>query len=396
MRVLGPNDRLRGMTEPESGGANSPKLSIRPIRHIHVEDQGTLERLVEKLPHEPSRDLGAGIEVPRTARVRAQRDRDRRQPEEAAFDGCCDGARVEHVVSEIGAIVDARHHHVVLVIEQPRDRQMHAVGRSSRHVVNASLGFVHPQGHIECQGIAGTTAIAVGGDDGDLGDGQQRLAQAADSLGAVTIVIADQYLHTKVAGVGGLEPVKGASLYCSVNPKLDEDDARLFREAVRDVKPLAQGGSAGAPRRPSPEARFTRADRFAVLQESLRPDAADPELAGGEELVFHREGVHSTVLRKLRRGQYRVQGEIDLHGLNVTEAKQALREFIANALVRELKCVRIIHGKGLRSGHRGPVLKGTVSSVLRRIGPVLAYVSARPVDGGTGAVYVLLATWGPR
>jgi len=182
-----------------------------------------------------------------------------------------------------------------------------------------------------------------------------------------------------------------------VNPKPDDDEARLFREAVRDVKRLTRESSPAEARRPAPVARFTRADRFAILQESLRTDVGDPELASGEELVFHRAGVQSSVLRKLRRGQYRVQAEIDLHGLNVTQAKQALREFIADALTRKLRCVRIVHGKGLRSGHRGPVLKRTVDAVLRRIGPVLAYVSARQVDGGTGAVYVLLATWGgPR
>jgi DNA-nicking Smr family endonuclease len=102
------------------------------------------------------------------------------------------------------------------------------------------------------------------------------------------------------------------------------------------------------------------------------------------------------VLRKLRRGQYRVQAELDLHGLTVPEAKEELRAFLADALEHHIRCVRVIHGKGLRSGHRGPVLKGVVSNVLRRVGPVLAYVSARHVDGGTGAVYVLLATWPMR
>jgi DNA-nicking Smr family endonuclease len=180
-----------------------------------------------------------------------------------------------------------------------------------------------------------------------------------------------------------------------VNPKADEDDIHLFREAVRDVKPLVHEAPAQEPRRPPPRARFTRADRHAVLQESLCTDANDPEVASGEELVFSREGVPSGVLRKLRRGHYRVQAEIDLHGLTVPEAKEALRSFLAHALEQHIRCVRIIHGKGLRSGHRGPVLKAAVSSVLRRIGPVLAYVSARQVDGGTGALYVLLATW-PR
>jgi len=180
-----------------------------------------------------------------------------------------------------------------------------------------------------------------------------------------------------------------------VSPTPDEEelDVRLFREAVRDVKPLSAEEARVARRRaPEPLARFSRADRHAVLQESLESNAGDPELAGGDELVYHRAGVQMSVLKKLRRGHYRVQAEIDLHGLTVVEAKQALRDFLANALERRLRCVRIIHGKGLRSGHRGPVLKGVVSSVLRRVGPVVAYVSARQVDGGTGAVYVLLAS----
>jgi DNA-nicking Smr family endonuclease len=175
------------------------------------------------------------------------------------------------------------------------------------------------------------------------------------------------------------------------------DETQLFREAVRDVKPLGSPSQAAEQppsrrRRPRPAARFSRADRLAVLEESLRDDVFDPALASGEELVFHRPGIQAAVLRKLRRGDYRVQGEIDLHGLNVSEAKQALREFLGQALMRQWRCVRIIHGKGLRSGHRGPVLKGMVGTVLRKVGPVLAYVSARQVDGGTGAVYVLLSS----
>jgi DNA-nicking Smr family endonuclease len=108
-------------------------------------------------------------------------------------------------------------------------------------------------------------------------------------------------------------------------------------------------------------------------------------------LVFHRPQVQPAVLRKLRRGEYRVQREIDLHGLTVAEAKLALREFLIRALEQQVRCVRIVHGKGLRSGHRGPVLKAAVGAVLRRSGAVMAFVSARPVDGGTGAVYVLLS-----
>ena len=174
-------------------------------------------------------------------------------------------------------------------------------------------------------------------------------------------------------------------------PEDATDDARLFREAVRGVRPLAP--SAPPPRAPRarPHARFTRADRAAVLRESLEGSSADPALASGEELVFRRAQVQPTVLRRLRRGEYRVEREIDLHGLTAADAKHALRGFLVAALEQRVRCVRIVHGKGLRSGHRGPVLKSAVSSVLRRTGAVLAYVSARPVDGGTGAVYVLLS-----
>jgi DNA-nicking Smr family endonuclease len=177
------------------------------------------------------------------------------------------------------------------------------------------------------------------------------------------------------------------------DPVDTDSDAQLFREAVADVKPLAveETPPTGRRRRPVPVARFSRADRHAVLFESLNDYSMDPESASGDELVYHRAGVQTSVLKKLRRGHYRVQAEIDLHGMTVAEAKQAVRDFLADALDRQFRCVRIIHGKGLRSGHRGPVLKGVVSSVLRRAKPVVAYVSARQVDGGTGAVYVLLA-----
>jgi len=175
------------------------------------------------------------------------------------------------------------------------------------------------------------------------------------------------------------------------NPDDDSDEARLFREAVRGVRPLGARAPAPQPPRAGARARFTRADRAAVLKESLDTQGADPALASGEELVFHRPEVQPAVLRKLRRGEYRVQREIDLHGLTVAEAKAALRQFLIRALEQHVRCVRIVHGKGLRSGHRGPVLKIAVNGVLRRTGAVLAYVSACPVDGGTGALYVLLA-----
>jgi DNA-nicking Smr family endonuclease len=170
----------------------------------------------------------------------------------------------------------------------------------------------------------------------------------------------------------------------------DTDEVRLFRDAVRGVRPLKSRTALPRPPRVRPKARFTRADRAAVLKESLEGGVADPEVASGEELVFRRPHVPPQLLRRLRRGEFHVQREIDLHGLTVVRAKQTLRIFLVQALEQQARCVRIVHGKGLRSGHRGPVLKSAVNAVLRRSGAVLAFVSARPVDGGTGALYVLL------
>ncbi len=167
-----------------------------------------------------------------------------------------------------------------------------------------------------------------------------------------------------------------------------EDD--LFREAVRDVRKLRDTAARPAKPKPAPKARFTRADEQSVLKESLLPVGDPALLETGDELSFRRPGVPETILRKLRRGEYVVEAEIDLHGLTAVESRAALREFIIAALNRNLNCVRIIHGKGKRSGPRGPVLKNVVNQWLRQIDPVTAFGSARGVDGGSGAVYVLL------
>ena len=169
------------------------------------------------------------------------------------------------------------------------------------------------------------------------------------------------------------------------------EETALFREATRGVRPLEHDRHVAPSRKPAPAARFKRAARTAILDES--PDTSPDESApgGGEAASFARPGVQKAVLLRLRRGHYRVQAELDLHGLTAREANEVLRDFLAEALARNVRCVRIIHGKGLRSGSRGPVLKVLVTSLLRRSSRVLAFVSARGVDGGTGAVYALLS-----
>ena len=95
-------------------------------------------------------------------------------------------------------------------------------------------------------------------------------------------------------------------------------------------------------------------------------------------------------MRKLARGGFAVQAEIDLHGMTIAEARPRLREFIENCSRNGRLCVRVVHGKGLGSGERGPVLKHAVNGWLKRWDAVLAFVSTRQAHGGTGAVYVLL------
>jgi DNA-nicking Smr family endonuclease len=175
-----------------------------------------------------------------------------------------------------------------------------------------------------------------------------------------------------------------------VKPKASPEDVELFRKTVGTVKPLGYDRIVTAPRKRAGRARFTKAKRLAALEESLAGAQADARAISGETLSHRRPGVPEGVLRKLRRGEYRIEGEVDLHGLTVAQAKRALFAFLAGALARHAECVRIIHGKGLRSGSRGAVLKSAVDAVLRQTPAVAAYVSAAPADGGTGAVHVLL------
>jgi len=158
-----------------------------------------------------------------------------------------------------------------------------------------------------------------------------------------------------------------------------------------DARPIAQDKRAPDYKpKPKAKARFRREDEQAVLSESLEADIDEIETGAGEALRFNRPSVGRRTMRKLTRGNFSVQEEIDLHGMIVPEAKVALREFIKESTRRGHTCVRVVHGKGMGSGNRGPVLKGKVNNWLRRWGEVLAFVSTRQVHGGTGAVYVLL------
>jgi DNA-nicking Smr family endonuclease len=172
---------------------------------------------------------------------------------------------------------------------------------------------------------------------------------------------------------------------------MTDDDNEVFRKAMSDAKPLKTDERVPATKaKPKPKARFRRADETAALLESLEGDVDALEHESGGALRFHRQHVGRRTMRKLTRGGFSVQAEIDLHGMTLAEAKPRLRDFIQYSADQGQLCVRVVHGKGLGSGERGPVLKGAVNSWLRRWDSVLAFVSTRQVDGGTGAIYVLL------
>ena len=169
-----------------------------------------------------------------------------------------------------------------------------------------------------------------------------------------------------------------------------DDEAAAFREAMAGIRPLKSDRVAPQTPKPGARARFTRADQQQVLQESLDA-AADLAFAEtGEELVYRSPALSERAFRKLRRGQFSVAAELDLHGFTQKTARTALNDFLQECAANGHSCVRIIHGKGKGSGHGGPVLKPAINRWLRRHEPVLGFVTARPVDGGTGAVYVLL------
>ena len=171
-----------------------------------------------------------------------------------------------------------------------------------------------------------------------------------------------------------------------------EREANVFRDALTGTVPLPSDGRV-VHARPGlePLARQRERDERAALIESLSDDIdVDALLDIDEELSFRRQGIGPDVVRRLRRGEWVIREQIDLHGLRVDEARAALAEFLQQAMRREVRCVRVIHGKGLGSVNKEPVLKGKVRKWLAQREEVLAFCQARPNDGGGGALIVLL------
>lgn len=170
------------------------------------------------------------------------------------------------------------------------------------------------------------------------------------------------------------------------------DDAALFREAIGadrgKVRAMPAAPPPPAPPKPKPSAKMARRDEEAAREEFRHVVIA--ALEAGDVLSFRRETVPPQVLKRLARGEYAAQEELDLHGLPARSAEALLREFLRDCRAHGVGCVRIVHGKGRNSEERLPVLKNLVDRVLRHRADVLAFHSPPAAQGGSGAVLVLL------
>jgi DNA-nicking Smr family endonuclease len=165
----------------------------------------------------------------------------------------------------------------------------------------------------------------------------------------------------------------------------------LFRQSVADVTPIARRDKVELARPRAPAKRRAPAPSPAEAFDNLSDHVPwQPDESGAT--AFLRPGMQRQTLRNLRRGHYKARGELDLHGYTSAEARRELAVFLERCIEAGARCVRIIHGRGLRSDRSGPVLKRKVAAWLAQRDEVLAYCEARPEDGGAGAVMVLLKT----
>jgi len=173
------------------------------------------------------------------------------------------------------------------------------------------------------------------------------------------------------------------------DPNPDDDDAALFHAAMRDVAPLPAANTVTPHHSPVSPVPRRRQQQQSVVEDMLSNHIAI-EMAAGEDWSYARPGMPHQTLRKLRRGHWEIQANLDLHGFTSDEARQALSIFLDTCAQRMMRCVRVIHGKGLSSKNREPVLKTRIGNWLLQRADVLAFCQARAEDGGGGAILILL------
>ena len=183
---------------------------------------------------------------------------------------------------------------------------------------------------------------------------------------------------------------KEATKKAQIQQAREKHEANMFSEAMSDVTPLNHDKVHHDSNKPSAKRRKIEEQPDLEIYDPLSDELEIEEVAAEETLSFCRSGIQKNVFKKLRSGAYRISDELDLHGATVKQAKQILVYFLQEAVQFENCCVRIVHGKGHRSGNNKPVLKTRVNHWLREHERVLAFHSTKIKDGGAGAVYVLL------
>lgn len=173
-------------------------------------------------------------------------------------------------------------------------------------------------------------------------------------------------------------------------PADSNDEASLFRDAVQDVEPMPVADKVVHPRRlPRPAIRRSS---LSIPDSPLTNHNSTSEMEAGDEHSFFRSGVSRKTLKQLQRGYWNMGAQLDLHGFTRDEALQELDVFLDTCNKRGFRCVQVIHGKGLNSKNREPVLKTMVWNRLKQYSYILAFCQAGPADGGSGAVLVLFKT----
>jgi DNA-nicking Smr family endonuclease len=171
---------------------------------------------------------------------------------------------------------------------------------------------------------------------------------------------------------------------------ISKEDSMLFRDTVGNITPLKQSNVVHNKSKPSSTSIRSHEEEHPVVPALFDSEYEENSLERGDEMFFSRPGLQKQTIRKLRRGQFNIEDELDLHGLTVDMARNELTNFLADCQEHSLRCIRIIHGKGIGSENKKPIIKNKVNNWLRQRADVLAFCSTQPADGGTGAVYCLL------
>lgn len=171
---------------------------------------------------------------------------------------------------------------------------------------------------------------------------------------------------------------------------ISRQDIELFRQAIGEVDKIENDGAELLTPKPSPVPNQTIISEQNSLNQMANNPFDIPDIEIGDELYFRRSGVQQQIMRKLRRGQFAIESELDLHGMTVSVAKKELKDFLVYCQSTNRRCIRIIHGKGHGSVDKIPVLKNKLNKWLQNFDSILAFCSAPTHDGGTGAIYALI------